>query len=144
MLTEQELAAMRRRNGMVHDDDQHARVVAAVEEAARRCGIRSKAAVAAVAGAVLGEKMVKVDADGSIAWTGSDDGWTLETALPGFLRRPDLQWIRERDRELAGEVAPDTKDAKAALAARLAAALGAGPAPTMTRAALGEALANTL
>jgi hypothetical protein len=142
MHSEAELKAQKARSGMA--DDEHQRLVAAVESAAMRAGIKTKAAAKVVAGAALGDGMVKVEADGSIGWNGPE-GWDLATGMPAYLRRQELAWIRQRDRELAGEVAPDPKDAKAALAARLAAALGAaGPAPTMTRETLGQALIETL
>ena len=125
-------------------NDEHQRLVAAVTKAVRAHGFRTDAAVHAVVGGIMGEGLARLESDGTVSWTGSDDGWTLETALPGFLRRPDLQWIRERDRELSGEAAPNPKDAKAAVGAALAAALGAGPAPTITRATLGTALNDLL
>jgi len=141
MQSEAELKAQKARSGMA--DDEHQRLVAAVTKAVRAHGFRTDAAVHAVVGGILGEGLARLESDGTVSWTG-EHGWDLPSALPGYMRTPEVRLIRERDRELAGEVAPDTKDAKAALAVSLAAALGAGPAPTMTRASLGTALNDLL
>lgn len=124
-------------------NEEHQRLVAAVTKAVRAHGFRTDAAVHAVVGGIMGEGLARLESDGTVSWTG-EHGWDLPSALPGYMRTPEVRLIRQRDRELAGEVAPAPKDAKAALAARLAAALGAGPAPTMTRASLGTALAEML
>lgn len=143
MLSDAELARQRARNGMTGDDDAHKRMVSAIEAAARKCGLQDKHAVAAVVGAVMADKLINVEADGSIAWTG-EDGWSLESALPGYLNRPEHAWIRQRDRELAGQSPAQGatgKPTRAAIGeALLAQFRPQQPAEPLSRKAIGQAL----
>jgi len=143
MLDAEDFNRLRDRNGM-KEADPHRKLVAAIEAAVRACGIRTDAAVHAVVGGIMGSKLAKLESDGSVSWNG-EHGWDLKSAMPGYLASPELELLRQRDRELAGANADQTarNDAKAAMGAALADALSPKPG-NWTLATIGEGLVNNL